>query len=168
MKQAPKCWNDEINEALHKFNFVRNRGDPCLYYKLFENGDECILLIYVDDILIMSKQHQRIEEVKKQISGLFEIRDLGDIKYYLGIIINKNNGIYNVNQEKYVKEGLWLKKILRDINRPLAGSLTIYKDNQRTLKMFQNEKISNRTKHVDVKFNFIKDYVCIHLSTRET
>lgn len=55
LKQAPKSWNDEINDTLIQMNFKRNRADPCLYQKKFTNGDECILLIYVDDILIMSK-----------------------------------------------------------------------------------------------------------------
>lgn len=45
LKQASKSWNDEINDALINMNFKRNRADPCLYRKIFENGDECLLAL---------------------------------------------------------------------------------------------------------------------------
>lgn len=104
LKQSPKSWNDEINAALLKMNFIRNRANPCLYYTKFEDGDECMLLIYVDDILIMTKNNNKIEEMKTKINNLFDIRDLGEIENFLGIQIKKNDGIYNLNQHKYINK----------------------------------------------------------------
>lgn len=62
------------------------------------------MLIYVDDIVIMSTNGVLIEKVKLKISKLFEIRDLGSIKYYLGIQINKCGNVYCMNQEKFINE----------------------------------------------------------------
>lgn len=50
------------------------------------------------------KSNERIDEVKRQIEAIFEIRDLGEIQYYLGIQINKTNGIYSINQKHYINK----------------------------------------------------------------
>lgn len=89
LKQAPLCWNNEINNHLIKMNFERTISDPCLYYRKDENNDEMFVLIYVDDILIISNSNDKIEEFKIQISNIFEIHDLGEAKCYLGIQITK-------------------------------------------------------------------------------
>lgn len=52
----------------------------------------------------MSKNIQRIAQVKQKIEELFEIRDLGEIQYYLGIQINKRNGVYFINQQHYINK----------------------------------------------------------------
>lgn len=104
LKQAPKVWNDVVNQMISKLGFKRNRGDPCLYQKKLDNGDECMLLIYVDDILLVSNSTGMMNNVKNEISILFEIRDLGEPKYYLRIEINKNGDIYNMSQANYIQQ----------------------------------------------------------------
>lgn len=52
LKQAPKSWNDAINETLITFGFKRCSSDNCLYIKQYDDGNWCLLLIYVDDILV--------------------------------------------------------------------------------------------------------------------
>lgn len=104
LKQSAKAWNDTINKILLKLNFRRSTADQCLYYKINQN-DEYFLLIYVDDIIIVSKTITLIDEVKKQLNNEFEVRDLGEVKYYLGIQVEKSSdGIYSINQSKYIDE----------------------------------------------------------------
>ena len=43
------------------------------------------ILIYVDDILIGSRNPELIKSTKEAIANKFEIEDLGILKYYLGI-----------------------------------------------------------------------------------
>lgn len=104
LKQAPHCWNNKINDELSRFNFYRTKSDPCLYHKEYTNGDEVLMLLYVDDILIVSNSNERIEEFKQFISNLFEIHDLGEASNYLGIQIYKIDGVYHINQEKYINK----------------------------------------------------------------
>lgn len=56
-----------------------------------------------------------------------------------------------------VKEVLWIQNSLYDINRMNDFSTVIYEDNQSCIKMIQNEKIPNRSKHIDIKYYFVKD-----------
>lgn len=102
LKQAPRSWNDRINQTLVELNFERNKADPCLYHQKFTNGDECFLLIYVDDIFITSNSIKRIQEFKTEITRTFEIHDLGEVRCYLGIEITKRDNTYFINQEKYI------------------------------------------------------------------
>lgn len=54
------------------------------------------------------------------------------------------------------QEALWIQKLLQDI-LPTKPEVLIWEDNQSCLKMIQDKKFSNRTKHIDTKFHFIKD-----------
>lgn len=48
------------------------------------------LLVYVDDILIIAKTEQQIAEIKHNITETFDIRNLGEISFYLGITIKRD------------------------------------------------------------------------------
>lgn len=45
-----------------------------------------------------------------------------------------------------------------DINMFHQSSILVFEDNQSTIKMITNDQISRRTKHVDIKYQYIKDY----------
>jgi hypothetical protein len=57
------------------------------------------------------------------------------------------------------KEALWIRRILHDLNQSCDEATTIYEDNQSCLKIIEEEKFSNRSKHIDVRYHFVKDYV---------
>lgn len=51
---------------------------------------------------------------------------------------------------------IWLKRLLRDLDEhPFVP--VMYEDNQSALKMLENEKFSNRTKHIDTRFHYARD-----------
>jgi len=47
------------------------------------------ILIYVDDILIISNNQKREKQIKEKLSQSFKIKDLGEAKYYLGFKIQQ-------------------------------------------------------------------------------
>ncbi|RYG14182.1 MAG: hypothetical protein EOO07_16995, partial [Chitinophagaceae bacterium] len=48
---------------------------------------------------------QIFNEVKRDISSIFEIKYLGEVKFYLGIEISRSNdGIFSINQQNYIKK----------------------------------------------------------------
>uniref|UniRef100_A0AAG5DV13 Retrovirus-related Pol polyprotein from transposon TNT 1-94 n=1 Tax=Anopheles atroparvus TaxID=41427 RepID=A0AAG5DV13_ANOAO len=53
------------------------------------------------------------------------------------------------------QEAIWLKRLLRDLGEDV--SIIISEDNQSCLKLLESDKFSNRTKHIDTKYNFVKD-----------
>jgi len=59
-------------------------------YSLFtrhNNSSFTVLLIYVDDILLTENDLTEIQRVKYCLLQQFRIKDLGDLKYFLGIDI---------------------------------------------------------------------------------
>ncbi|KAK9205945.1 hypothetical protein WN943_016216 [Citrus x changshan-huyou] len=54
------------------------------------DGDFIYLLLYVDDMLIASKNRDENERLKKQLASEFEMKDLSDAQRILGIEIRKD------------------------------------------------------------------------------
>lgn len=57
------------------------------------------------------------------------------------------------------QETLWLRRLLQDMHQDINSATTIYEDNQSCLCMVKGGKFSNRTKHIDTKYHFVKDCV---------
>lgn len=61
-----------------------------------------MLVIYVDDMVITRNDTQEIEELEKCLFREFEMKDLGNLKYFLGIeVLRFKVGIF-INQRKYI------------------------------------------------------------------
>ena len=54
-----------------------------------------------------------------------------------------------------VKEGLWLKILMKDFGIK-QSIVKIYCDNQSTILLLKNSQYHSRTKHIDIKFHFIR------------
>jgi len=58
-----------------------------------------------------------------------------------------------------VREALFLRNLLGDLHPAAAGTITLFEDNQSTIKQAYNLQSSDRTKHVDIRHHFIKQHV---------
>jgi len=57
-------------------------------YSLFINSSEgsfTALLVYVDDIILAGNDKEEIDRVKEALNKTFKIKDLGDLRYFLGL-----------------------------------------------------------------------------------
>lgn len=57
------------------------------------------------------------------------------------------------------KEVIWIRRLLIELGEKFENPTIIYEDNQSCLKLIENEKLSNRSKHIDTKKFFVKDHV---------
>ena len=66
------------------------------------------LLIYVDDMLLASKDMEVIDDLKLLLNSEFDMKDLGRAKKILGMEIKKNkkDGMLFLSQERYLKKVL--------------------------------------------------------------
>ena len=55
------------------------------------------------------------------------------------------------------QEAIWLRKLLMDLNFSNNDPILIYEDNQSTICLAKSSRNHSRSKHIDVKFNFIRD-----------
>ncbi|GMF63424.1 unnamed protein product [Phytophthora fragariaefolia] len=87
LKQASRVWNETIDKHLKSMGFKPADADPCVYTR-GEDEKECIVCLYVDDMLIASRQKTVIASVKTGIAEKFRIKDLGKARFILGIGID--------------------------------------------------------------------------------
>lgn len=64
------------------------------------------LLIYVDDIIIASNNEEAAQSLKESLSRRFKMRDLGPVKYFLGIEVTRSSSGISISQRKYAVEPL--------------------------------------------------------------
>ncbi|KAL6323541.1 hypothetical protein AAG906_039119 [Vitis piasezkii] len=99
LKQAPRQWYKNFDNFMHRIGFKRCEADHCCYVKSFDNS-YIILLLYVDDMLIIGFDIEKINNLKKQLSKQFAMKDLGAAKQILGmrIIRDKANGTLKLSR----------------------------------------------------------------------
>ncbi|MCO5559833.1 hypothetical protein L7F22_013437 [Adiantum nelumboides] len=80
-------------------------ADHSLYVRKNEN-DIVIICIYVDDLIIGGDNEGEIMHVKSRLKKEFDMKDLGELRYFLGIeIIHTNEGIW-LSQRQYALDML--------------------------------------------------------------
>lgn len=104
LKQAPRQWNVKFNEMLIKFSLERSNIDKCLY---FNKNRSMILIIYVDDGLIISKNKLLLDELVNFLKLHFEIKTM-ECETYLGFSISRNRK----TREMFVHQTGYASKVL--------------------------------------------------------
>jgi hypothetical protein len=74
LKQSPRNWYRKLNDFLISIGFYQCRGDECLYYT-----DTCIIVVYVDDLVILGTK-DAVKEVKATLVSSFKMTDLGELR----------------------------------------------------------------------------------------
>lgn len=67
------------------------------------DGQFVVVLVYVDDMLLTCTCSAQIADVKAALDKAFTIKDLGTLKYFLGIEITRNSQGTFLSQRKYIK-----------------------------------------------------------------
>ena len=103
LKQSPHCWNSIFNSQLKKMGFIQTNSDPCLY--VASEGEPFVIAAYVDDILLAGKSDRRITEVKKELASRFNMKDMGELQYFLGVkvIQDLEDGTVWIGQPSYTE-----------------------------------------------------------------
>jgi hypothetical protein len=54
------------------------------------------------------------------------------------------------------KEGIWLRRFISEVFRPLVHPTTLYCDNQSAIALSKDGQYHARTKHIDIRYHFIR------------
>ena len=46
--------------------------------------------VYVDDLILVAKNEKQLRQVREKLSNKFDIKDLGKLKYFLGMKVEQN------------------------------------------------------------------------------
>ena len=94
-----------MDEALLKLQFRRLQADPCDYF--FTRRKLLVYLaLYVDDLLLLCNLLDELTHLKQQLSQEFEMKDLGEAHFILGIQIRRDRKArtLSITQQQYVKK----------------------------------------------------------------
>lgn len=99
LKQAPRSWFDKFTNFLLEYGFKCSTADPSVFV-YHTNGKTIILLLYVDDIILTGSDSDQIQQLIKDLSLQFSMKDLGSLHYFLGIQVESTpNGLF-LHQKK--------------------------------------------------------------------
>nr|AAO20078.1 putative polyprotein [Oryza sativa Japonica Group] len=101
LKQSPRAWFDRFRRAMCAMDYKQCNGDHTVFYH--HSGDHItILAVYVDDMIITGNDCLEITRLKRNLSKEFEVKDLGQLRYFLGIEIARSPRGIVISQRKYV------------------------------------------------------------------
>ena len=86
LKQASKSWNIRFDTAIKFYSFEQNVDEPCVYKKVL-NFIVAFLVLYIDNILLIGNDVSYLNDINKWLAMQFQMKDLEDAKYVLGIQI---------------------------------------------------------------------------------
>nr|BAK64102.1 gag-pol polyprotein [Eustoma grandiflorum] len=101
LKQSPRAWFGRFTQAMKKDGYRQSNADHTLFIKRQGSLVTC-LIIYVDDMIITGNDANEISRLRDYLFTQFEMKDLGGLKYFLGIeVLRSAEGIY-ISQRKYI------------------------------------------------------------------
>src|SRR5579859_6948889 len=102
LKQAPRVWNQWIRHFLKSIGFDQTYPDPCGY---INKTTDIIIAMWVDDFIIFGKNMASINSLKAQLNKEYEMKDLGELKHFLGIQVHRDRErkIIHISQPRYAR-----------------------------------------------------------------
>ena len=114
LKQSPRAWFDRFRQAVCDMGYTQCNGDHTVFYK-HKGSFITIMAVYVDDIIITGDDVEEIKFLKESLGKAFEVKDLGPLRYFIGIeIVRSQKGIV-LSQRKYVLDLLAETGICLDV-----------------------------------------------------
>ena len=104
LKQSGRMWYNRLKEFILQNGFSNNDDCPCVFIKKSSIGF-CIISVYVDDLNIIGTQ-QDIDEARNHLKTEFEMKDLGQTKFCLGLQLEHLPTGILVHQSAYIQKVL--------------------------------------------------------------
>jgi histone deacetylase 1/2 len=100
LKQAPRAWHARLSYVLRAHGFVPSTANTSLF--LLQRPEITMyLLVYVDDIILISSSDTAIDRLWTALSGVFAVKDLGTLHYFLGLEVSRSSAGLSLTQHKY-------------------------------------------------------------------
>jgi hypothetical protein len=103
LNQAPRAWYSRLSKNLIEIGFNSSKVDTSLFF-YSRNEITMFMLIYVDDIIVVSSNNDTITALLQDLQKDFTLKDLGKLHYFLGIEVNQTADGILLSQEKYAND----------------------------------------------------------------
>lgn len=101
LKQSPRAWFGRFSLTMKAFSYKQSGADHTLFVK-HKGGKITALIVYVDDMVLTGDDCEEMKLLQEHLAAEFEMKDLGQLKYFLGIEVVRTNQGIALSQRKYV------------------------------------------------------------------
>lgn len=145
LKQAARAWHQKAHDELTKMGFIPTSSDPSVYIKLTPGKLPAIVGTHVDDSLQIVKGVSALSELKARLASTFEMKDLGEARWFLGLEITRDRPrrTITLSQERYTLDILnrFGMAESHSVSTPMAASTRLEKldapSDSTTLQLYQ-------------------------------
>ncbi|CAM8994640.1 unnamed protein product [Rhodiola kirilowii] len=128
---SPRQWNRKFDACMTDLGFSKSKYDSCLYLKNMNAKYPAFVLLYVDDMLIISDSRLVVNSIKSDIKKHFDMKDMGEAQRILGVKItrDRNKRVMYLSQTDYLDKVLdkFQLKNAKPSLVPLGGHLELTK-----------------------------------------
>ncbi|RVW92466.1 Retrovirus-related Pol polyprotein from transposon TNT 1-94 [Vitis vinifera] len=89
-KQSPKAWFDRFTKVIKNQGYQQGQSDHTMFFKQSNDGRMIILIVYIDDIILTGDDTGEVERLKKVLATEFEVKDLAQMRYFLGMEVARS------------------------------------------------------------------------------
>ena len=142
LKQAPRAWHSKITSYLHDIGFRMSKSDNSLYIRNNPKSP-VFLILYVDDLVIGGESLTETQKIKKLLLEKFEMKDLNDLHYFLGIEVIQTPEGFLLSQRHYVLNLLYKFGMTecKSISTPLDRNMKLTADSGKFCEPTQYRQI---------------------------
>eukprot|EP00253_Pinus_taeda_P029319 PITA_29319 len=189
LKQVPRAWYAKKDNFLLDTGFSRCHSDNMVYTK--KVGKSLIILVlYVDDIILTSSDPNLINHMKSNLKKKFEMTDLGNLHYFLGLQVlqSKEGYVFTLGlgpitwackkqsaislssaEAEYrdaveaSKEALRLRQIVLEFGFQQQHPTTLWCVNQSAIQLCKDPVQHQCNKHIELHMHFIRKLIHDHV-----
>ncbi|PNY12985.1 retrovirus-related Pol polyprotein from transposon TNT 1-94 [Trifolium pratense] len=127
---AGRKWYEKLSPLLVREGYTQSTSDYFLF-TLSQQNNFTALLIYVDDVILAGTNMQEINRIKAILDLNFKIKDLGVVKYFLGLEVAHSKEGISISQKKYCLDLLNDSSLLgsKPASTLLDPSIKLHQDN---------------------------------------
>ena len=126
--------------------YSQGQSDHTMFIKQSEEGLKIVLIVYVDDIILTGDDTYEMERLKRILATEFEVKNLGQMRYFLGMEVARSKKGICVSQRKYILDLLSETGMLRSKPMPSLLNSTLlstcfYNSLKRSLSLYHRRNL---------------------------
>ncbi|CAN6448059.1 unnamed protein product [Victoria cruziana] len=134
LKQSPRTWFERLRVVMKNMNFKQGNSDHTLFIK--SDGERrCILLVYVDDMIITGSDKEEILRLKQCLLKEFDLKDLGKLRYFFGVEFARSKNGLTMSQRKYTLD------LLKETDKIGCRPITTPVENNHKMKKVKYQRL---------------------------
>nr|CAN71214.1 hypothetical protein VITISV_039504 [Vitis vinifera] len=119
LKQSPRAWFGRFTKSMRAFGYRQSNSDHTLFLKK-QHGKITTLIVYVDDMVVTENDLEERKALQNYLSKEFKMKDLGHLKYFLGIEVSRSSEGIFLSQRKLVERLMYLAHTRPDLAYALS------------------------------------------------